>query len=72
MPAVSMVMKVLVSFTSFLPRVGLLNCFDQMHRQRRNWRVSSHGDVIWLVLLKCASLARWRETADFLTAAFII
>jgi hypothetical protein len=43
-----------------------------MRRQRPKWRVSSRGDVIWLVLLLCVSLARWQETADFLTAAFII
>jgi len=43
-----------------------------MRRRRHKWRVFSRGDVIWLVLLLCASLARWRETADFLIAAFII
>jgi hypothetical protein len=43
-----------------------------MRRQRRNWRVFPRGDVIWIVLLSCVSLARRRETADFLTAAFII
>jgi hypothetical protein len=43
-----------------------------MRRLRLKRRGFSRGDVIWLVLLLCASLARGRETADFLIAAFII
>src|SRR5688572_33026287 len=73
MPAVSMVMNVLVRFTLFLPRVELLNLRrSDAPAAPKNGAGLLAAMSSGLVLLLCASLARWRETADFLIAAFII